>query len=434
MTENIKVTVVVPVYNASTYLRECIDSVLAQSLQEFEMICIDDGSTDDSLHILEEYAVSDSRIKIIAKGNSGYGSAVNLGIGGAAGEYISIIEPDDYIESDMFQTLYDTAQHYDLDIVSSDYRWFYDDGKRIFEKHTVYDDHNLYDTVLNPCEDVRVLQGRFINPAGLFRRRFIQEYKIIHNETPGAAFQDRGFCFLSMIQAERIMVLSREFYNYRHDNPTSSISGRDDMDKVITEYRMILERLLKMDHKYREFLPEHFRREYESCRYALSRSGDAVQKAALHKISEEFRDYEDRSILDFSGMRMELRDELQLVMRAPEEAYRSLAALKNEVHEGVSGFSCFVIYGAGVVGRRILNGLSEEDKKKCLGFAVSDTANQLSAIEGYPVKSIVDYADKRNEAAVILAVTQKHRDEMKENLSALGFQNIIIPKSMGASL
>ena len=435
MAEKCKVSVVVPVYNASSYLRECMDSVLEQSLKEFEMICIDDGSTDDSLHILEEYAASDSRVKIIAKENSGYGSTVNLGISHATGEYISIIEPDDYIEDDMYRTLYDAALQYDLDIISSDYKWFYDDvGKRIFERHTVYNDSDLYDKVLNPGEDIRTFQGQFINPAGLFRRRFLHDHNITHNETPGAAFQDRGFFFLSMVQAKRIMVLPLEFYNYRHDNPNSSISGRNDMDKVITEYNLILERLLGMGDKYREFLSEHFRREYESCRYALSRSSDNVKKDALYKMSEVFRGYEDRGILDISGMRSELRNELQSVMRAPEEAYRSLMALKDEVHVAISGYKSFVIYGAGVVGKRIYRELSDADRVKCLGFAVSDMTNQPPGIDALPIRNIKDYADKKDETAVIMAVTPKYRDEMTENLVILGFQNIITPKSMGADL
>lgn len=433
--KDIKVSVVIPVYNALPYLKECMDSVLAQSLEGFEIICINDGSTDDSLTSLRKYALADERIKIITKDNRGYGHTVNLGIRQAEGEYISIIEPDDYIEKDMLQTLYETAKQYELDVVSADYRWFYDEaGSRIFEKHTVYNDHRMYGKILQPEKDANVLQGQFINPAGLFRRSFLLEYEITHNETPGAAFQDRGFCFFSLIQAGKIMVLSREFYYYRHDNPNSSISGRDDMDKVITEYRLILEKLMKMDKKYRKYLPEHFRREYESCRYALSRSYENAKRKDLYKISEEFREYEDKGSLDVSGMREELRDELHFVMYTPQEAYRSLIGLKSEIREKISKFDSFVIYGAGVVGKRIYHGLSDADRKKCLGFAVSDTRNNQSLIGDCPVKYIGEYIDKRKEAAMIVAVTKKYRNEIKENLMRMGFQNVIILKSMGADV
>lgn len=435
MAENIKVSIVIPVYNTEKYLKECMNSVLKQTLSAIEIICIDDGSTDGSLRILNEYASQDKRVKVITRKNGGYGSAVNMGIRLSEGEYIGIVEPDDYIGKEMYQTLYAAATQYELDVVSSDPLRFYGEGENcISERYAVYRNPNLYAKVFHPKEGGEALQGQFLNQAGLFRRDFLIEHEITLNETPGAAFQDRGFCFLTLVYAERMMVLPLTFYHYRQDNPNSSIAGRDDMGKVIKEYRLILERLLKMDCKYRKFLPEHFRREYESCRYALSRSREDVQKAALNKVSEEFRDYENRGILDFSGMRMELCDELQLVMRAPEEAFQSLIALKDEIHEQISGYDCFVVYGAGVVGKRILKGLSEDDKGKCLGLAVSDTSGHPREVGGYPIKNIADYADKRDEAVVILAVTQKYRDEMKENLSNLGFQNVIIPKSMGANL
>ncbi len=435
MTEGIKVSVVIPVYNAFPYLKECVDSVLAQSLDKFEIICIDDGSTDDSLAVLRRYALADKRIKVITKENKGYGHTVNLGIRQAKGEYISIIEPDDYIENDMLHTLYGAAKQYELDIVNSDYRWFYDEkGRRVFEKHTIYNDLQMYERVLNPRNDTNILQGKYINPAGLFRKKFLLENSIFHNETAGAAFQDTGFCFLSLILAERIMVLSRAFYNYRHDNPNSSISGRSGIDKVFMEYRMTLNKLLKMDYMYHEYLPEFFRREYESCRYALSRSYDNEKKETLYKISEEFRYYEHTGILDISSMPEELKDELLFVMYMPKEAYFSFAGLKDEIHENLLKFESFLIYGAGMVGKRIFKGLSEDDRRKCLGFAVSDAESNLTFIENYPIKYIGEYIDNREETAVIVGVTKKYREEIKEKLSILGFHNIIVPKSMGADM
>ncbi|MDE7431154.1 MAG: glycosyltransferase [Lachnospiraceae bacterium] len=433
--KDIKVSVVIPVYNALPYLKECMDSVLAQSLEGFEIICINDGSTDDSLTSLRKYALADERIKIITKDNRGYGHTVNLGIRQAEGEYISIIEPDDYIEKDMLQTLYETAKQYELDVVSADYRWFYDEaGRRVFEKHVIYNDRKMYGKVLDPRKDIKVVQGQYINPAGLFRKKFLLERNIVHNETAGAAFQDRGFCFLSLIQAERLMVLSCAFYNYRHDNPASSISGRNDIDKVIMEYRMTLDKLLKMDDAYREYFPEFFRREYESCRYALSRSYNYAQKEALYKISEEFRNYENEGILDAGGMQTEMKNELYFVMYSPKEAYCSFSGLKDEIHESLLEFDSFVIYGAGVVGKRIFKGLSVEDRKKCMGFAVSNRESNLTSMENYPIKCIEEYIDKRENTAVVVAVTKKYRDEIMERLSILGFQNIIIPQSMGAAM
>ena len=102
----IKVSVIVPVYNVEKYLKKCIDSIIKQTLTDMEIICVDDGSTDSCPEILDEYANLDHRIKVIHKTNAGYGHAVNTGFAYAKGEYIGIVESDDYILPEMYETLY----------------------------------------------------------------------------------------------------------------------------------------------------------------------------------------------------------------------------------------------------------------------------------------------------------------------------------------
>ena len=102
-----KVSIIIPVYNVESYIRTCIDSVLAQSLKDLEIICVDDGSTDSSPVILDNYASKDSRVKVVHKPNRGYGHSMNVGYEAATGEYIGIVESDDYILPDIYGTLYD---------------------------------------------------------------------------------------------------------------------------------------------------------------------------------------------------------------------------------------------------------------------------------------------------------------------------------------
>ena len=116
---NIKISVVVPIFNVEDYIGDCLDSILDQSLKEFEVICVNDGSTDSSLEILKEYAAKDNRIKIINKDNAGYGHTMNIGMDMASGEYFVIVESDDFILPKMFETLYDAAKENDLDFVKS---------------------------------------------------------------------------------------------------------------------------------------------------------------------------------------------------------------------------------------------------------------------------------------------------------------------------
>ena len=131
---DVLVSVLIPVYNTEKYVEECVNSICNQTLQEIEILCLDDGSVDESAQILDRLASHDTRIKVVHKKNSGYGSTMNLGIRMAKGKYIAIVESDDYIESEMLNTLYRIADSNGYDFVKSDYDFFWKDGtERIFE-------------------------------------------------------------------------------------------------------------------------------------------------------------------------------------------------------------------------------------------------------------------------------------------------------------
>ena len=112
------------------YLRQCLDSVVNQTLKELEIIIVNDGSKDSSLAIMQEYAAKDDRIVIIDKPNSGYGNSMTRGFDRATGEYFGIIESDDYAELDMFERLYNTAKEHELDVVKSGFLYYWSTPKR----------------------------------------------------------------------------------------------------------------------------------------------------------------------------------------------------------------------------------------------------------------------------------------------------------------
>ncbi len=116
----IKVSVIIPVYNVEPYLRRCLDSVVNQTLKDIEIICINDGSTDNSLKILEDYAKQDDRLKIITIQNSGVSVARNIGIKNSTGEYIGFVDSDDWIDFDFYEKLYNSVELNNYDIVKAD--------------------------------------------------------------------------------------------------------------------------------------------------------------------------------------------------------------------------------------------------------------------------------------------------------------------------
>ena len=114
-----KVSIIMPTYNVEQYFRQCLESVINQTLTDIEIIPVDDGSPDNCEKIMDEYAKKDSRIKPIHKENGGYGKAVNAGLKMATGEYIGIVETDDWIEPDMYEKLYSQAKKFDSDVCKS---------------------------------------------------------------------------------------------------------------------------------------------------------------------------------------------------------------------------------------------------------------------------------------------------------------------------
>ena len=143
-----KVSVIVPVYNVEKYLKQCLDSILAQTLNDIEIICVDDGSTDSSGSILDQYEARENQVKVIHKENAGYGAAMNAGLDAASGEYIGIVESDDCIREDMYQTLYDAAIKDDLDVVKSDVVYWLERVSYLKEIHYQWLD-DYYDCVLH---------------------------------------------------------------------------------------------------------------------------------------------------------------------------------------------------------------------------------------------------------------------------------------------
>ncbi len=137
-----KISVIIPIYNTEKHLRQCLDSIINQTLKEIEIICVNDESTDGSLDIVNEYAQKDERIKIINKKNNGAAAARNTGMDHAAGEYIGFVDSDDWIALDMYEKLYENAKSYNSDIVMCPLK-VYNDSTNEFEQpdHTCTLEH-----------------------------------------------------------------------------------------------------------------------------------------------------------------------------------------------------------------------------------------------------------------------------------------------------
>lgn len=252
MEGNVKVSIVVPIYNVEKYLRQCLDSIANQTLKEIEVICVNDGSTDTSPAIIQEYVKKDSRFKCIDKPNTGYGNSMNRGFDLACGEYIGIVESDDYADPDMFESLYNQAHKNDLDAIKSGYYLYYSKPKEKNIKQVIVSPALDRKTIC-PREDfsakMEMVEFYNIKPtiwSAIYKRDFIRENGIRFNETPGASYQDASFNFKVWACANRAQLVSNAYLHYRQDNENSSVNSKGKVFCVCDEYeemeRFLLER------------------------------------------------------------------------------------------------------------------------------------------------------------------------------------------------
>ncbi len=227
-----KISVLVPIYNVEQYLPQCLDSLCSQTLKGIEIICINDGSTDASGAILDEYAKNNSNIVVINKKNSGYGDSMNRGLEAATGEYIGIVESDDFIDAEAFEKLYELAKKTDADIVKANY---YYHSEKDDELHEVVREQKLR-KAMTISEDYKILLEEPGIWSAIYRREFLNEKKIRFRPTPGASYQDTGFYFKTMCAAEKIVYTRDAFLHYRVDNANSSVKSLEKINYVVEEY------------------------------------------------------------------------------------------------------------------------------------------------------------------------------------------------------
>ncbi len=254
-----KISVVVPIYNVEKYLRECLDSIINQTFKDIEIILVDDGSPDNCPQICDEYAEKDERVKVIHKSNGGYGSAVNLGIEKATGEYIGIIESDDWIEPDMYEKLYKNAKENDTDITKCAF-YYYNSYLPKFQQNRLQILNNR--TILDsPSGVFKINDYPFLVVfhssvwAGIYKSEFIKQQKFIEK----GSYQDMPFTYEAFCRAQKISVVPKAFVHYRQEpkQKSSMMSKGNSLNDALAKYNFAKELLKKYD-KYEKLKNEYW--------------------------------------------------------------------------------------------------------------------------------------------------------------------------------
>lgn len=231
------ISVIIPAYNVEEFLDQCLTSVEDQTLRDLEIIVLNDGSTDSTLQIIQDHAKKDSRLKVIDKKNEGYGKTCNRGMSEAKGEWIAIVEPDDWIDKNMFFAMVNFACESELkfgkkvDIVKTpwfDVKNWKDENK--LQEINGYLCHRLK-TDLKPSDITKKIPLLEKHPSiwsAIYRKDFLEGNKIKFPEFPGSAWADNPFLIDTLIDAKNIIYLDKPFYHYRNDLPGSTHNHKTD--------------------------------------------------------------------------------------------------------------------------------------------------------------------------------------------------------------
>jgi len=303
------VSVIVPIYNVEKYLRQCLDSIVGQTLSNLEIILINDGSKDGSLEIINEYAKKDNRIKVINKENEGYGKTINRGIEAASSEYIGIVESDDWIEPDMFEILYGIAKQHNVDVVKSKFILF--DNQTLKEWYpSPWIPQQDEEQIINPIKNPAIF---YVQPSiwsAIYRREFLNKNNIRFLETPGASFQDTSFNFKVWAMAETVYITPKPMVHYRLGLSEQSAKNKDKIFCVCDEFDEV-ERYMASNPELFVKIEKIFNRaKYNASIWNFSRLEGENQDLFHNRMQAEFTPILKRNAIDLFGMKSKNRLEL----------------------------------------------------------------------------------------------------------------------------
>lgn len=236
--KNIKISVIIPVYNVEKYIRQCIESVINQTLKDIEIIVVNDGTKDKSMKIIEEY-ISDRRILIINKENGGLSSARNLGMKLAKGKYIYFLDSDDWIERLTLEEIYSFAENNKLDIAIADIYFYDNETHKIIERKTK-----------DNCSQKKgsYFWGNYGIEAcnKLYKKNFLIDNNLFFEEN--IIYEDDLFTIITSFSTNKIRYLNKNYYYYRQ-NRKGSIMTSSIKDKRIKSLEIIISKIKELKEK-----------------------------------------------------------------------------------------------------------------------------------------------------------------------------------------
>lgn len=317
------ITVILPSLNVAGYIEQTLESVCTQTYEKLEILAVDAGSTDGTWEILQKWRAKDERITVISSPRKSYGYQVNLGLVHAHGEYIAVVETDDFIKQDMLEKLLGIAILTGADYVKGDYEDIVPLSDGSFWSDAVCcltSDRQLYHKVITPIEHPELIRRDIYYWRGIYRKEFLDRNHIRLNESDGAAFQDAGFLFQTLGLAQKAVYVNQSVYHYRRGNVNASIYHPQGFHFLDNEYAYI-EQTMEKQHKeqFKIIKPYYYGRLFDQCagrvRTMASQGGcwDGIEDA-VHNIWRRISEGYENGMLDSGIMGTSLWKEVMMFL------------------------------------------------------------------------------------------------------------------------
>lgn len=423
----VKVSIIMPSLNVADYIEEAVQSVLNQTLQDIEIICIDAGSTDGTWEILTELAKRDGRIILRHSNRKSYGYQVNLGIAMASGTYVAVVETDDYVDSKMYETLYEKAILYDCDYVKSDYfaYWTQEDGKRFFVKKNTFFNNELYGTVMEPKLYWETATGDWYLWSGIYKKEFLINNDIRLLETPGAAFQDIGFLCQTNIKAKRAFYLKEHYYRYCMDRDGASSNSGKGLQYSYQEFSHLCNSVkYDMDKESLQSLYCRMAKSFMCCYGEIENRGLHIEdneKVNYYQwFQAQLKMAKKQGIINCQVIRPEIWDKVEKLLVSEEYYMKKLQEREQRMKKiiGEAGEYAVIIFGCGYYGYNSYQWLKRHGYTI---MAFMDNNQELwgTKIDDYLIES-PQQVPKISAYVKYLIANEQHSEEIRQQLLDLG--------------
>lgn len=288
----VKISVIVPCYNVEDYLEECLDSIINQTFRDIEIICINDGSTDNTLNILNEYAKKDNRIRIISQSNKGLSMARNVALENITGEYVTFIDSDDYIELTTFEELLKITEDKSLDLLI--FKLINFDNETHEQSKDSYFEMNFVKDIVGENifthEDIgeKFYYMSVTAPGKLYKYDLLKDIRFPH----GLIFEDNPFFIEVMFRAERVYFYDRYLY-HRRIRDTSITQSSTDMFYHIIEIHNIIIDITKEYGFFDKYQVMSYRRKISDIHRYLQLINEEDKPSFFEKMKEDYKRFED---------------------------------------------------------------------------------------------------------------------------------------------